>query len=130
MKKCLALLLPLTMILGMVACPAGTTEPSTHAATPAPAATQAPAATEAPVAAEAVNPLLPTNEGVTLTIGLTQYTNVEDYKDNALTKWLEEQTGYNLEFVLLSADHAEAVTQLTAMMAGGETLPDILWGIN
>lgn len=71
------------------------------------------------------------NDGqTTLSIGIVKKTNVESYEDNEFTKWLEEQTGYKIEFVYFSSDASEAITQITAMMSGGEELPDILWGIN
>ena len=41
-------------------------------------------------------PLVPEGEKATLTIGIPQSVNVEDYKTNALTVWLEEQTGVEL----------------------------------
>lgn len=63
----------------------------------------------------------------TLTIGIMQNANVENYDTNAYTTWLEEQTGINLEFVDFSSDGDEAATQLALMMNGGEELPDILW---
>lgn len=105
--RILSLLLVLVMLVSMVACT--NTKPITSSDDPQATGSQEP---------------------ITLTIGLVQKVNVESYDDNELTKWLEEQTGYNIEFMLLSSDHAEAITQLTAMMAGGEKLPDILYGIN
>ena len=65
-------------------------------------------------------------EQITLTIGLSNKVNVLDWEDNELTKWLEEQTGYNIEFQHFAANSGEAKSQLTTMMAGGEKLPDIL----
>lgn len=66
----------------------------------------------------------------TLTIGIMQNANVENYDTNAYTVWLEEQTGINLEFVDFSGDGEEAGTQLALMMNAGEELPDILWDFN
>lgn len=65
----------------------------------------------------------------TLTIGLNAKSNIESYDDNELTYWLEEVSGYELEFVPFSQDASEWRTQLTTMIAGGEKLPDILWGL-
>ena len=66
------------------------------------------------------------DEQITLTIGIPAKTNVLEWDNNALTLWLEEQTGYNLEFVHFSSNSGEAKTQLTTMVAGGDTLPDLL----
>ena len=122
--RCLALLLALVMVLSMAACSAKEDAPVDEK--PA-ETTQEPAAEKTPAETEESTPV---EEPVTLTIGLVQKVNVESYEDNEFTKWLEEQTGYNIEFEYFSSDHAEAITQITAMMAGGEKLPDILWGIN
>lgn len=65
-------------------------------------------------------------KGGTLTIGLPSNAMVADYKNNDLTKWLEKETGYTLEFQVLSS---EATTQLSTMAVGGETMPDIVYGI-
>ena len=67
---------------------------------------------------------------VTLTIGLPQNTNIDDYETNAFTLWLEETTGYNLEFQLFASSEADYKSQLATMVAGGEELPDIIWGMN
>ena len=66
-------------------------------------------------------------KGGTLTIGLPSNAMVSDYKNNDLTKWLEKETGYTLEFQVFSG--SEAVTQITTMAVGDETLPDIIFGI-
>lgn len=65
-------------------------------------------------------------EQITLTVGLPNKINVLDWDDNEFTKWLEEQTGYNLEFQFFSSNSSEAKSQLTTMMAGGEKLPDLI----
>lgn len=66
------------------------------------------------------------DEPVTITIGLRTVSNVTDYKDNEFTKWLEEQTGLNLEFIQFNGSASEAATQVSLMIASGEKLPDIL----
>lgn len=103
MKKLISLLLALTMALGLAAC--GKTGDQS---------TQDPAVSDEPV---------------TITIGLPLKSNVSDYEENYLTQYLEETTGYDLEFVFFSSTNSEAKTQLTTMVAGGEELPDILLGI-
>lgn len=73
------------------------------------------------------------NERITLTIGLSPATLgvppsplTTDYKDNYFTKFLERETGVNLEFVLFPSDNAEALQKLAAMISAGEKLPDIV----
>ena len=68
----------------------------------------------------------PGEEPVTITIGITTNANVTDYKDNAYTKWLEEKTGLNLEFMQF-ADLKTYSTQIALMVSSGEKLPDILY---
>lgn len=68
-------------------------------------------------------------DGSTITIGLCTKALVEDYDNNALTKWLEEESGYNIEFMYFSSNGNDAKSQIATMMAGGEKLPDILLGI-
>ena len=67
-----------------------------------------------------------TTEDVTLTIGLSQNALTTDYENNYLTQLLEEKTGVKLDFVLFPSDGNEAKQKLSLMVAGGETLPDIL----
>lgn len=65
---------------------------------------------------------------VKLSIGLGTNAKVMSYKDNALTKWLEEQTGYELEFVEY-AGGTDVATQISTTVAARQELPDILWGV-
>ena len=102
-SKLTGILLALTMVLGLAAC--GKTGGNTSA-----------------------DPSTSDGDRPKLTIGINTKANIKSYDDNALTRWLEEQTGYDLEFVFFSADASEWRTQLTTMIAGGERLPDILWG--
>ena len=135
MKKLIALFLCLVMVLGLVACSAKE-ETKVEEPTPEVAETKEPEATPeevVPEKPEEVAPELGTlplvSEETTITIGLPQQATTEDYETNEYTKWLEEQTGLNLDFVYFSSDSSEMVTQLNLMIAGGETLPDILWGM-
>ncbi len=63
-------------------------------------------------------------EPVDLTIATAQNVMVTDYDDNALTKFVEEQTGIHVVWDLLPA--AETATVLDLRLASGETLPDII----
>ena len=62
-----------------------------------------------------------------LTIGLQIRANVEDVVDNDLTRWVEETTGYKLEFVTFSTAAQEWRSQVNTMIASGEPLPDIMF---
>lgn len=64
---------------------------------------------------------------IVLTIGIPQNAGVEDYNTNAFTLWLEEQTGYDLQFVTFQGNSTDYGSQLSVMMTSGEVLPDILW---
>lgn len=65
-------------------------------------------------------------EKVTLTIGLAQNANVENYDTNAFTLMLEETLNVDIEFHLF-ASAKEAPTQIDMMIqGGGDELPDIL----
>ena len=66
--------------------------------------------------------------GITLTIGLPTNAMVLDYKNNALTKYLEEQTGYNLEFQVYSGG-SDVATQISTTVAAQQKLPDVILGI-
>lgn len=64
-----------------------------------------------------------------ITIGIPQDMAVLSYEDNAYTKWLEAESGYELEFVLYNTSAADYKSQLAAAVLNDkEDLPDILWG--
>lgn len=69
-------------------------------------------------------------EKITLTIGIDGGGNlIEDYKTNALTKYLEEKMNADFEFMFF--DEGEADKSIKLMMsAGGSNLPDIIIGDN
>lgn len=64
-----------------------------------------------------------------ITIGLPDNSLVQDFETNKLTLWLEEQTGYDLEFYVFAATGADSKSQLATMVAGGEKLPDVIIGL-
>jgi len=66
----------------------------------------------------------------TITIGLPKSSLVTDYYENYYTKWLEEQTGLNIEFQFFASNSNDYKTQLNTMVAGKLELPDILWSMN
>lgn len=64
-------------------------------------------------------------EKVSLTIGIAQNANVEDYETNWQTLYLEEQANVDLSFVSYAA--GEMRTQLNMAINGGSELPDIIF---
>ena len=130
MKKTLAMLLALVMVLScLAACEKGPAEETKGNDAPK-ETTEYVAPTQNTQPKEELGKLPLTEEDVTITIGLSQNVKTEDYETNAYTLWLEEQTGINLEFKYFASSANEAVTQLNLMMAGNEELPDILWGFS
>lgn len=99
-KRITSLLLALVMILGVTAC-GKETKP----------------AVETPK----------DGERKTLTIGIQQNINVSDYETNALTKYLEDRMNIDIKFRVFDSVNANRKTQMNAMIAGGEELPDILF---
>ncbi|MBO5316989.1 MAG: extracellular solute-binding protein [Oscillospiraceae bacterium] len=68
-------------------------------------------------------------EHVKLTIGLPTNARILSWDDNALTAWLEEKTGYELEFQPYSGG-TDIATQISTAVAAQEELPDILMQIS
>ena len=65
---------------------------------------------------------------VTLTVGLPQSTVITDYDDNAFTRYIEETTDVDIEFVSFSSTGSEYQQQLALMCSANEELPDVLLG--
>ena len=64
------------------------------------------------------------NEDYTLTIFIASDPDVISYKENHLTRYLEQLTGINLEFVTYSKQ--DAPTKLDLLVNSGSELPDII----
>ena len=64
-----------------------------------------------------------------ITIGVCQNVSVEDYDTNALTRYIEEVTGYDIQFQFFSSRADDAKTQISTRVAGGEKLPDIIMSV-
>ncbi len=156
MKKLIALLLVLVMALGLVACGGTTTkQPGTLVGdtteTPEPPAspetgdtTETPEEVLEPWDGDYENATfddvrkygigstnwdgsLPlTTTGEKLEIGVPSQTKVTDWKDNPLTKWLEEKTGVDLSFRVFAGSANDITTQIMLMLNGGEDMPDII----
>lgn len=67
-----------------------------------------------------------TNEPLTLSVGVLQDPNVEDFDTNAYTKWIEESTGIDMEFEFFP--NKNAPEKLSIMLNSNEKLPDVLIG--
>jgi putative aldouronate transport system substrate-binding protein len=67
-------------------------------------------------------------EPITITVGLPQNTNVEDFETNAQTLWYEEMGNFNLEFEYFPSNTTDARQKLAVMIAAGSELPDVLIG--
>jgi len=63
-------------------------------------------------------------EPYTLTIGIPQNTNVENYDTNHYTQLLEKKSGIDIKFELFPAKDAKQ--KLAVMISGGSALPDIV----
>ena len=117
MKKILALLLAIVMVIGLAACnqQADPTEPQ---------GTKDQTGTATQGESDGYLPLSTTNEK--LVIGIMQNTKVLSYDDNYVTKTLEQMTGVDIEFMFFASGQAAARQQLALMIAGNEKLPDII----
>lgn len=65
----------------------------------------------------------------TLTIGLPASKSVSDYVNNYFTQMMERRLDAQLKFMLFDGDAQVRKEQLTALVDGGHTLPDILLGM-
>ena len=66
---------------------------------------------------------------VSISIGMPSHAKIISMEENALTKWLKDQTGYNIEIVEYSGG-TDIATQISTTIAARQELPDILWGVN
>ena len=66
-------------------------------------------------------------ERPTLTLYITSSPSANDFENNEFTKWLEEKTGINLDFVAVPTH--DGAKKLNILMASGE-YPDVITGTN
>lgn len=64
-------------------------------------------------------------EKVTLTVGVPQNATIDDYENNAFTKYLEEELNMDLEIVLFAGASSQYTQQFSLMCSSGEELPDV-----
>lgn len=66
---------------------------------------------------------------VKISIGMGSSAKIISLQDNALTKWLEDTTGYDIE-IIEYAGGTDIATQISTTIAARQDLPDILWGVS
>ena len=140
MKKLFALILSIVMILTlMTACSSDdtSTKPTATPTTAAPAPSSG--GDETPLYTPGEDGLIKSafggvsvtkpgelpivKEPVTLTILHVKHENVEDYDNNKMTKFMEEQTGVNIEWVLVPSQ--DASQRVNLLLSTQVDLPDI-----
>ena len=67
------------------------------------------------------------NERKTITIGIPESVLVVNYDTNAYTLWLEEVSGYDIEFKKYASNSSDYKKQLATETANETELPDILY---
>ena len=113
MKKILAIVLALVLVLGLCACTGnngGTTPGGDEQANNNQSGTDM-------------------SQKVKLSIGIPTNAMVLDHDNNALTKWIEEECNVELTFVEY-AGGTDVATQISTTIAARQDLPDILFGIS
>ena len=65
-----------------------------------------------------------------ITVGVPLDVTVPDYNENGLTKYLEEVTGLEIEWVPFASSDTTYKQQITLMCTCGEELPDVLLGMS
>ena len=100
MKKFIAILLTLAMVIGLCAC----------------------------VKPEEGGSKKGSGDKITFTIGLPTNAKIMSFEENALTRWLEETTGYELKFQEYPGG-TDVSTQIATQIAARKELPDILYGV-
>ena len=131
MKKIIAMILALVMVLALVACGGPANAPGENNAESDTFYTEASYKDIRKTGFQGTRwdgtlPLVPEGEEVTIKIGMPTNSLVLDYETNSYTTWVEEQTGINLEIIEYAGSAADIGTQLSLMITGGEELPDII----
>lgn len=62
-----------------------------------------------------------------ITIGIPLKTTVVDYDTNAFTLWLEEELDIDIQFQVFATGGADYMTQLSSLTLKGTKLPDIIY---
>lgn len=134
MKKILALVLAMVMVLGLLAAcgPKPSTDPTNKPNTDTPKPTQGGEVTPTQGGTAEYKGELPLVEpgSKKITIGIPMSANTEDYNTCDYTLWLEEKTGFDVEVIPFASDSAEYKQQIAAMISGNEKLPDVMYGFS
>ncbi len=69
-----------------------------------------------------------TNTRATLRIAIPNNTSVEDFNTNAFTKWYEEKTNVQVEWIILPSGE-EGLQKLNLLLSSGD-LPEVIMGFN
>ena len=104
MKKLLAILLALTMVLGLCACGGG-------------------------AGGGKKGDAMGADGKITFTVGIPTNAKIMSLEENALTKWVEETNNCKIKFVEY-AGGTDVSTQISTTVAARQELPDILYGIS
>lgn len=76
----------------------------------------------ASVTAAGVLPIV--KEPVTLSIMVAQHANIEDYINNKMTKYMEEQTGVKINWIIIPSQ--DATQRVNLMLASQVDMPDVI----
>ena len=126
MKKLLAILLALVLVLGMAACGGDAGSTAANGEGKENAATEA---TGDGSGSGEGNTAADKGEKITLKIGLPTNAKILSFEDNALTKWIEEECNVELVFQEY-AGGTDVATQISTAIAARQELPDILYGVS
>lgn len=67
-------------------------------------------------------------DAVKLTVWVPDNIRIEDWNTNAMTLWLEEQTGYDLEIIPLASEDYGTKVNMSLLAGNIKDLPDIIVG--
>lgn len=122
--KMTALFLSTTLCVSALAgCSGGDTANTANTETKAQAETAAPAASAAPAETGGDNK---SGKPATLTVWLPDNIRVEDWKENHMTKWLEEQGNFQLEITTLPKDDYDTKVNMALTAGSVDDLPDVI----
>lgn len=70
------------------------------------------------------------DENKTLTVGVVQNLSIDEYNDNAFTKYIEQELGIDIVFEYFSSSASEYMQQLALRASSNEKLPEVIWGFH